>query len=873
MDIAALGYSVDSTGLVQGEKALDRTTESAKKTSAAAKNLGRDLEASNRAAKQSSGGVASALAEQENRYRSIAQRGVEYAESMRTANVSERALAESAKEGTSALNSRAAIMARAGSEAERTAERVARLQAAEERAKATTQAATRADQLRSLNLKKLQGQIDPTVAKLERLAEAERRLEKARDMGAINPQVFDQYQAKIDVTRAATLKAGQAGDVMTKSLGRMNLGAVETQQSVAALARSLATGQWGMASSSLTSLGARTGAMGGMFSAAGLAIGGATVALGAFTVMAAKGYLESRRMEGVIIGLGGAAGVTAGEMLDLRNQIGRATGDYDGADEAINRLLLSGKATGDMLESMAITAVKMARLTGQSVSTTTGEIQSLADGGAEALQKLEDKYSFLTAETWQNIEAIRTQDGELAAVTATMKEVERVSEDRTQKMRAQAGHLETAWIGVKSAVSGALQELKDYGREDVERQIVEARRAVNRAGSSRAAPGELLLAKARLDSLLEEQRVEGENERRREASRQAGLDYTESAQQSERDRDKARADASEKVDGYLAQMDQQYAKQRDINELQKTFNSLAADDPRRSDGTQEKALAAIEERYAKTEQRSRQAVQTISDEERAVERLLAGFQNQSVALERQIILHGESGRSAAMAYDIMQSGLDGVDARLATVLRGQSALLDMMDYMDEADAIIAESAKKAAGEVGNQTGEMSEYAKQAARNMQSHFADFLFDPFADGAKGMADAFSQTIRRMLAEAAATKFFEALGGAMSAYTGAGSGWVNAIGGALQGDGGYAAGGYTGHGGKHEAAGVVHKGEIVWSQEDIARAGGLRAAEALRLGWIGENSKPEVLAVPAERKLCDMLRIPGLHIPNKERGTCPA
>ncbi|WP_232629166.1 tape measure protein [Methylobacterium sp. Leaf118] len=46
-------------------------------------------------------------------------------------------------------------------------------------------------------------------------------------------------------------------------------------------------------------------------------------------------------------------------------------------------------------------------------------------------------------------------------------------------------------------------------------------------------------------------------------------------------------------------------------------------------------------------------------------------------------------------------------------------------------------------------------------------------------------------------------------------------------------YASGGYTGPGGMYEAAGTVHRGEIVWSQADIARAGGVAAVEALRLG----------------------------------------
>ena len=46
----------------------------------------------------------------------------------------------------------------------------------------------------------------------------------------------------------------------------------------------------------------------------------------------------------------------------------------------------------------------------------------------------------------------------------------------------------------------------------------------------------------------------------------------------------------------------------------------------------------------------------------------------------------------------------------------------------------------------------------------------------------------------------------------------------------------GGYTGPGGVLEPAGIVHKGEVVWSQRDIARAGGVAVVEAMRLGLRG-------------------------------------
>ncbi|TLG93554.1 prothage tail length tape measure [Pseudomonas edaphica] len=72
------------------------------------------------------------------------------------------------------------------------------------------------------------------------------------------------------------------------------------------------------------------------------------------------------------------------------------------------------------------------------------------------------------------------------------------------------------------------------------------------------------------------------------------------------------------------------------------------------------------------------------------------------------------------------------------------------------------------------------------------------------------------------------------------------------------GFSAGGYTGSGGVNEAAGTVHKGEVVWSQKDIQRYGGVAAVEALRKGNVSpirpgakgtgpDASRPQVGAAP--------------------------
>ncbi len=78
------------------------------------------------------------------------------------------------------------------------------------------------------------------------------------------------------------------------------------------------------------------------------------------------------------------------------------------------------------------------------------------------------------------------------------------------------------------------------------------------------------------------------------------------------------------------------------------------------------------------------------------------------------------------------------------------------------------------------------------------------------------------------------------------------------------GFADGGYTGNGLKHTPAGIVHKGEVVWSQEDIKRWGGVSVVESMRQskpsgyangGYVSNNTS-EAIAARREARQFDAI-----------------
>jgi hypothetical protein len=106
------------------------------------------------------------------------------------------------------------------------------------------------------------------------------------------------------------------------------------------------------------------------------------------------------------------------------------------------------------------------------------------------------------------------------------------------------------------------------------------------------------------------------------------------------------------------------------------------------------------------------------------------------------------------------------------VILQQRAWMELGATAQESMDTVIESVSRAnedaiqniSGPIKAAASEWTVYAEQAARNMQDAFADFLFDPFKDGLRGMLAGFIDVIRQMVAELAASQIFKYLGGAL-------------------------------------------------------------------------------------------------------------
>ncbi|MGS7841861.1 phage tail length tape measure family protein [Stenotrophomonas forensis] len=394
MDIAELGYKVDSSGLVEGTKALDENAAAAEKAGAAAERL-------------------------------------------------EKSQKDTGKSASFWANEQAKINAR-----------VQEMEQIEQRAGRATQQAVRATEARELNLQKLLGQINPTVAALNKLAEQEDKLARARDLGLLKPQVWQQYQNQLDGTRAGILAT-------SNSFGKLNLQTVEAQQSVAVLFRALATGNFAQVQSSITSLTARSGALSAMFSATGIAVAGLAVGLGA---VAAVTYSVQKEMDGYAAALlksGNAAGFTSAGLRALANDIGKATGRYEDARKAVVALAEGGRLSGQLLAQAAAAAVSLAQVSGQDVSAAARQLEEIAKAPSKALIDLNSDYRFLTASVLEHVQSLEQQGRQTEAVAYATAEAAQEFDRRAEEMKAQTASLTGMVAALRSEWQAFTQDLRN----------------------------------------------------------------------------------------------------------------------------------------------------------------------------------------------------------------------------------------------------------------------------------------------------------------------------------------------------------------------------------------------------------------------------
>jgi lambda family phage tail tape measure protein len=306
-----------------------------------------------------------------------------------------------------------------------------------------------------LDLQGLLGEIDPTVGALNRLATMEEKLGAARDSGLLKPQVWEQYQAKIDETRASTLELARGSDGLSGSIENLNLRTAEAQKNVASFVLSMATGDMAGARSSLLGLASNSGLISAAFSGAGLTVAGFTAAVATGLSAWKQGSDELFSLQKNLLLSGQNADVTYGQFARMIGQLDQLEGvNRDDAIGAIDATARSGRFSGEQFDMVASAAARMQASVGVSVDSTVAAFERIAADPVDALLELNRVEGFLTQSQIDRIYALQQEGLEQEATSEALRIYHERSMDMAAKAEQYMPALTVLWRDMKGDVTG-----------------------------------------------------------------------------------------------------------------------------------------------------------------------------------------------------------------------------------------------------------------------------------------------------------------------------------------------------------------------------------------------------------------------------------
>ncbi|WP_372356983.1 phage tail tape measure protein [Xanthomonas sp. NCPPB 3443] len=778
MDIAELGFRVDSSGLVESTKALDQNAAAADKASGSADRLERyfqsmsrsidrsavvlgdrlggaldrigigtgtvitELQGLNRAqaeivsalvamesrltgtaaglkAYSSAGKEAAAgatasttasqkleqqLEQQEARYRSVAQQAMAYAEAQRTANVSDRALAEAARDSAAGIDHQAAALSRAGTEQERMVARARALQEAEARTTNQAREAARAAEVQELNLKRLLAQIDPTVAGLNRLADMEERLERAGDLGLIKPQVMQQYQAQIEASRQALLKSKNTNEQYAMSARQTAAAMRMIPAQMTDIVTSIVSGQpiWMVAIQQGGQLKDQLGGIGPAAKAVSSYVLGmvnpmtlSAAAAVALAVALKQSQDELFDFQKNLILTGRNADISGGQFRGLVSDLDKLAGvTRGGAVDALTAVAASGQFAGKQFLMVAEAAARMESSTGQASSKTVEAFQRIARDPVDALVELNKQEGFLTAAQLLRIRTLQEEGQEQQAVAEALQIYYERSINVANQAEAAMPSLVKWWRDVKDEVGGAWGEVMTFSTE-LEKLGGKLKNLLPASGLQFDMITTLASPKAqmqRLNSLIGGSRLPTPIFEVQADGRKAIEDMAKVYQE----QDVAAKAASEALTTRLAGLDRESAKLAARNKIIELYNKLegARDakgnpDSRLSDGSMQRLIAQSNAQIDK-QFNQREGVGKANTDDNAAQSFIASVQRQITANQQL----AESGDKVSASDRLVIQARQLLADKTNTMTAASKQLLQAMIPQLQASDAQAEKAKQ-----------------------------------------------------------------------------------------------------------------------------------------------------------------------------------
>ncbi|MDF7290278.1 phage tail tape measure protein [Proteus mirabilis] len=637
--------------------------------------------------------------------------------------------------------------------------------------------------------------------------------------------------------------------------------------------------QGGQIKDSFGGVGNSLKALASLITPARVAMFGFAGAAAAVALAAYKGSQEFGEYNKQLILTGGYAGRTAAQLDALaRSLSGNGITQYGMAD-TISKVVGSGAFSGRDVDMVSKTAAAMEKAVGQSIDETIKQFQRLQEDPVKAVTELDKSLHFLTATQLEQITTLQSQGKEQEAAKLVMESYADAMQERSQQIKENLGYLESAWEGVKNMASSAWDAMLDIGRtKSLDQQIREYKEALVDA-QIKPAGEDILRYKTGLTidevrnklALLEEEKFQRdiknsrENAAREENERQKAQfnaeealkrQYETAEQRHQRKLDEIKNDhrlSQEAKDKYTYLEKERYEKEKARGKGKTP--TYRPDYGTRVDESANQALLSLQAQL-KVLKEHKTVSDVISSERKKLwdmeakisileeaqktrqltkdEKALLAKKDYILASQEALAIAGDEVKLQELHNRELDKQLKRVEeinarSRALELGAGKSDRMYQRDialekakspderkaleeYYAKEDAIRADwelGVKKGFAEFQDQAtnvyGNVAQISQSAFQGMSNSLSDFVLTGKANFADFTRSFLEMTTKILMQMAMLNAMKAAFGG-------------NAVGNFF----GFASGGYTGDGGKHDPAGVVHKGEFVFTKEATQRLG---------------------------------------------------
>jgi phage-related minor tail protein len=492
-----------------------------------------------------------------------------------------------------------------------------------------------------------------------------------------------------------------------------------------------------------------------------VALGGTAIAAGALVLAYAQGKSEQDEFARAMVLTGNASGVTMSQLVGMAQAISGVVGTQGQASAALAQMAGSAQVAGGDLQKFSELAIRMERVSIQSVDATVKQFAELGRSPLQAAIKLNEGLNFLTEGTYRQIRALAEQGRTAEAATVAQNALADVMKTRTEQLEGRLGMLETAWKGVGDAAKWTWDKMLGIGREETLREKIEKVQA-RLIQFQQGLPGVKVDGERMAAIRAEEKRLQTELSNLR---LQESIDNRTAYADSERARkDKAAIAAAEeaksKKSGGPSAADKALAER--IALMQRIYgnggNALARDNFRSSEladtgatnAAMEKANADAVEARAKA---MGQAAQAAERDALAMERQVATLANQTaeIGLNEQMLLARKQALadqqiSEAAAMLSVIEGAQGYEAQ-TDALKRQIAALQQLKAV-QAQAFVRSQAEEARkGAVAQAERDKADNARRT-EGIASSIEEGLLNGFRSGSS-LADIFLRELKAQFA----------------------------------------------------------------------------------------------------------------------------